>query len=257
MTPLIAEMVKIIPPDIVADLMWFDIHEAWNEKRELFTHDRSTVALQNPLPFSKCAIVGITEYDEFVLIALDAVRPEAKDSDTFGLAVSGFIRRNKGIWKILPPFFCDPRRDDIFKKDGLTIHFEDEKHEQDKNSLEAARSCLVIISFWLELLNAEKMPVYTPTKKANHAKRIRQGKKPMFDWHTVVLEPRVQKSEYLGGTHSSPRLHDVRGHWVVRGNKRFWRKPHKRGDASKGVIFHDYKLKGEKQDDAENNCYFR
>lgn len=256
MTPLIAEMVKIIPPDIVADLMWFDIHEAWNEKRELFTHDRSTDALQNPLPFSKCAIVNATAHDEFVLMALDAVRPEAKDSDTFGLAVSGFIRRNRGIWKILPPFFCDPRRDDIFKKDGLTIHFEDEKHEQNENALEAARSCLVAISFWLELLNTEKVAVHTAAKKSNHAKRIRQGKKPMFDWHTVVLEPRKQKNESLGGTHASPRLHEVRGHWVTRNNKKFWRKPHKRGDASKGVIFHDYKLKGEKHD-TERNYNFK
>jgi hypothetical protein len=248
MTPLIAEMVNVVPPDIVADMVWFDIHEAWNEKREAFTHDRSIVALQNPLPFHKCAIVGITEHDDkFVLMALDAVRPEAKDSDTFGLAVSGFIKRG-GTWRILPPFFCDPRGDDTFKKDGLTIHFEDGRNEQDENALHAARSCLVAISFWLELLNAEKIPVYTPIKKSSHAKRIRQGKKPMFDWHTVVLEPRSVKSEYLGGTHSSPRLHDVRGHWVVRGNKKFWRKPHKRGDASKGVIFHDYKLKGEKHD---------
>jgi hypothetical protein len=40
------------------------------------------------------------------------------------------------------------------------------------------------------------------------------------------------------------RLHEVRGHWCVSKTtgKRWWRKSHKRGDASLGVINHDYEL---------------
>jgi hypothetical protein len=43
---------------------------------------------------------------------------------------------------------------------------------------------------------------------------------------------------------STMRLHEVRGHWCVskRTGKRWWRKSHKRGDASLGVINHDYEL---------------
>ena len=43
---------------------------------------------------------------------------------------------------------------------------------------------------------------------------------------------------------STRRLHEVRGHWCVskRTGKRWWRKSHKRGDASLGVINHDYEL---------------
>lgn len=34
----------------------------------------------------------------------------------------------------------------------------------------------------------------------------------------------------------SPRLHHVRGHLVRRDNKVFWRIPHLRGNASRGVV---------------------
>jgi hypothetical protein len=38
----------------------------------------------------------------------------------------------------------------------------------------------------------------------------------------------------------------VRGHWAVRkkSGKRYWVKAHKRGDPSKGSVFHDYQLVG-------------
>lgn len=45
-------------------------------------------------------------------------------------------------------------------------------------------------------------------------------------------------------TENTRRLHEVRGHWCVSKTtgKRWWRKSHKRGDASLGVINHDYEL---------------
>lgn len=106
----------------------------------------------------------------------------------------------------------------------------------------AAINILVIATF-LRILNEQTIStVYTPIPSKNHAKRLRQKKLPLFDWHTVIIEPKKQKNESLGGTHATPRLHEVRGHWVQRNNKRFWRKPHKRGDATKGIVFHDYKI---------------
>lgn len=46
------------------------------------------------------------------------------------------------------------------------------------------------------------------------------------------------------GAEGTRRLHEVRGHWCVSKTtgKRWWRKSHKRGDASLGVINHDYEL---------------
>lgn len=77
---------------------------------------------------------------------------------------------------------------------------------------------------------------------AVNAKRRRHNKKPLYDWHTVVVETvKSASSGTHGCTHATPRLHDVRGHWVKsKLGKLYWRKAHKRGDASKGVIFHDY-----------------
>jgi hypothetical protein len=245
MTPLITEMVGAIP-DIAADMVWFDIQETWGKMRELYTHDRSMAALQNPLPFNKCAIVGIDDKgNKFMLMAINARRPDSKEEDTFALAISGLIKK-EGMLRVLPPFFCDPHNDR--NTSGLTIHFEDTEHEKDPRALGVAKSSLVGISFWLELLNTEKVNAHTPVLKSNTLKRIRQGKKPMFDWHTVLIEPPKPKAEAQGGTHASPRLHDVRGHWVNRNGKRYWRKAHQRGDASLGVVFHDYKLKGEAND---------
>lgn len=82
-----------------------------------------------------------------------------------------------------------------------------------------------------------------PTNK----KRIAKGKKPLFDWVTVEIKPQVQRIAESSGekTGIKHRLHDVRGHWctVKATGTRYWRNHHKRGDASLGVVFHDYVVK--------------
>jgi hypothetical protein len=77
--------------------------------------------------------------------------------------------------------------------------------------------------------------------KAVNDKRKRKGKKPLYEWRTIEIKPSVMRSNSKGGTHASPRSHDVRGHWSVsKLGKRYWVKSHKRGDSAKGTIFHDY-----------------
>jgi hypothetical protein len=252
MTPLIAEMIGFFTKDkeeipFLDETIWFDITDPWNSEED-DTPEGAFLGLKNPLPFSKCAVVGRDEEGgRFLVFAMEANRPvvEKGQEGIYGLAVSGVYLQHQGYLgaETIPPFFCDPRVEDL--SDGVTVHFNDDKDDKER-ARSVAHAALLTISFWLWLINKEGVRGYKPAKRSNHAKRIRQGKKPMFDWNTVVLEPRsAQQSEALGGTHSSPRLHDVRGHWVVRNNKRFWRKPHKRGDASLGVVFKDYKLKGE------------
>jgi hypothetical protein len=76
---------------------------------------------------------------------------------------------------------------------------------------------------------------------AVNAKRRSKHKKPFYDWHTVVVETVKTAGNDQGGTHATPRQHEVRGHYVrSKLGKVFWRKSHKRGDPTKGVIFHDY-----------------
>jgi hypothetical protein len=245
MTPLIMQVVKYMQDTPVEQYAWFDTAEQWASTGEAFDHDRSLQALQNPLPFDKCSIVGRDDSNApFFILVSNAVLPSNGED---GLVVHMQILYENGLGiGVCPPFFISPaqalREND---SDGMPIYFADENDAKDPRNVEAGINALVGISFWLEKLNQNTMPTYTATPKSNNAKRIRQGKKPMFDWHTVIIEPPKPKAEAQGGTHASPRLHDVRGHWVQRGDKRFWRKAHQRGDASIGVVFHDYKLKGE------------
>ena len=58
---------------------------------------------------------------------------------------------------------------------------------------------------------------------------------------------KVIKCEHKGGTHASPRLHDRRGHSRRLPDGRIvWVRPCKVGDASRGVVFHDYQVKEQK-----------
>lgn len=84
----------------------------------------------------------------------------------------------------------------------------------------------------------------TPKKSFLNAARASKGKPPvLFDWHTVEIVPKQAKNAPLGGTHASPRLHDRRGHWrTCKTGKKVWVKACKVGDASKGVVFKDYKV---------------
>ena len=242
MTPLVAEMAALIP-DIAADMVWFDMHEKWNSIREDYDHTLTIEGFQNPLPFPFCGIVMFDEFDNRVAIGVQEVdQPPRADGTTLehkGWVIQA-LAKGKGTVNNYPRFFCDPKEQDI--ESGISILFEDKRHYDDERVIQSAKASLVAISFWLKHLNKEAVPTYRAAVKSNHAKRLRQGKKPLFEWTTVVLEPRRTKSASLGGTHATPRLHDVRGHWVMRGNKRFWRKPHKRGDASRGVIFKDYRI---------------
>jgi hypothetical protein len=250
-TPLIAEMAGIIP-DQAETMTWFDISEAWSSTRDIYDSYRALEGLKNPLPFMRCAIVLVDDAGIKTLIMVaNAVVPRSLRTDIpkTGLAVATIISRNGRVYEEFPfaPFFCDPLEDAV--PNARTIYFNDKKHDNDPIAEQAAKAGLVAVSFWLERLNDSKTlgPVGRLSKGPGFEKRVRKGKKPLFEWTTVVLEPRYSSGESLGGTHATPRLHDVRGHWVVRNNKRFWRKPHKRGDASKGVIFKDYQIKGQEQ----------
>lgn len=237
MTPLITKAVTFFP-ELAADYRWFDIADIENGTE--FTHKENMEALKHPLPFPKCAIAGVD-----------------LDGQTYGLLVSqeGDMLLVHGANTIVTFNNLRVQKDASFRfnpleetrDDGITIFFEDKRVYEHKPTMDHAQNIaainILVIATFLRILNEQTIStVYTPIPSKNHAKRLRQKKLPLFDWHTVIIEPRKQKSEALGGTHATPRLHEVRGHWVQRNNKRFWRKPHKRGDATKGIVFHDYKI---------------
>jgi len=88
-----------------------------------------------------------------------------------------------------------------------------------------------------------------PSNPANE-KRRRKKKLPLYEWKTIVIDPnevkRVRAAAAPHKRRDTYREHEVRGHWAVRkkSGKRYWVKAHKRGDPSKGSVFHDYQLVG-------------
>jgi hypothetical protein len=231
-------------PERAADFKWFDLGTL-SEDRE-FSHEEIIALVLQPLPFDKCAIAGI-DPDNFVFVVLvtKGTGDEFGDAILIEPKVQQAPLDKKGY--AFPAFWVRPSLSDA---QGMDLRFVEPKYNQDDEAIGASRISAMVLALLMEIVHKEntEYKAYTAKPKSNNAKRIRQGKKPMFDWHTVVIEPPRQKLPDQGGTHASPRLHDVRGHWVTRGGKKYWRKAHQRGDASKGVVFHDYKLKGETDD---------
>lgn len=100
---------------------------------------------------------------------------------------------------------------------------------------------------FLEVLAEAQTPTtgYKLTPNPKNPQRIKRGKKPLYDWTTVVITPRAPKGEHRGGTHASPRPHDRRGHWATsKLGKRYWRRPARVGNPANGFVFHDYLVKG-------------
>ena len=110
---------------------------------------------------------------------------------------------------------------------------------------EEARLVLGVLAKWYHSMMATKtayQPFVRPT--FTNKRKIAEGKKPTYDWRTVVIDGKVIKCEHKGGTHASPRLHDRRGHSRRLPDGRIvWVRPCKVGDASRGTVFHDYKVK--------------
>lgn len=221
MTPLVAEMAKLATdPEL---MMWFDvsdIHSGQNVNMDIIN--------DTPLPFDRCALVG-AEGDAKWLIDLQQFRNIVSYS---GLTVQGrLVTRHPG--------FTYERTDD-----GVKIYHAN-MDESDHPDVGVVRGHAAMVGAWLAALSAKSV-AYAPKARKSliNSKRAAKGKgAALFDWHTVKIEPANPQAEPLGGTHASPRLHDRRGHWrTYPSGKRGWVKACKVGDASKGVVFKDYKV---------------
>jgi len=228
-------------PHRAAEYHWFDIGEL--DEHRVFTHGEVSQLLLEPLPFDKCAITGKdSDGVVFSLLVTRGTEGEYENALCLETAIAHPQIRTEAVYE--PAFWVRPDQSDI--ESGLELQFVDPKTRADAHAAESSRQSAMVLAVFLELVHTkDAYTMYTPLPSSSNNKRIRQGKMPLFSWHTVIIEPPKQKMPEQGGTHASPRLHDVRGHWVNRNGKRFWRKPHQRGDASLGISFHDYKLKGE------------
>lgn len=99
------------------------------------------------------------------------------------------------------------------------------------------------IGDFLSVLNC--VNVKTETIEEPHAlnkKRTRNGKVPVYSYHTLVLKSAAARRETNGGTHEAPRIHLRRGHIKRRKTGSFWWQPCVVGDRAKGVVMKDYEV---------------
>ena len=222
MTPLVKEMIKMVS---VADLdptqmQWFDVTGAI---KEYIGYDQRKYLL-HPAPYKNMMLCGKTTQGDFMLSVL---------AEPTATIVTGWIMKPTG-YKTLGTFLFaehngEPKTGEVDKPID----------PQDQSMM-----CAIVAMFYASL----DMPVeaYVPAVKDTFTNRrkIKEGKLPFYDWHTVLIEPPKPQAESRGGTHASPRRHQARGHWrTYKSGKRGWVKECWRGDASKGTVFKDYELK--------------
>ena len=231
-TPLIRSTMRYMAEANVdpVEMHWFDA-------TGMFT-DRTHVD-QNPLheyrpPFEKCMVVfqGKTTSGKLMEMFMTVVGSDPEE----GIVLSVW-RAPSGQRPVRSPLM-------VYIVDGGLVRYgpvEEHEHIDEKE----AQMILGFVSAWYESLS-RRCEAYVPSvaKTFTNTRKIAQGKVPTYDWTTVEIEPAAPKKDHHGGTHASPRQHDRRGHIRrLRTGKNVWVKACKVGDASKGFVFHDYKIK--------------
>jgi hypothetical protein len=114
--------------------------------------------------------------------------------------------------------------------------------EQEKQN--ATNSMLTVLEF-IEALSCSNVS-YRPTTKIDeqvNARRIRDGKVPLYETHTLFIETpnKTTKGDSLGGHHRSPRQHLRRGHIRrLPSGRKVWVNSAVIGRSENGVIKKDY-----------------
>ena len=218
MTPLIQKAVKFAPEPETA--LWFDVGQM-----------SSTSAMKVPaeflmnLPSQRTGIAGLdTSGKDFMLMLTKG---------DYSVTVSGCSMYHGG--KYFPPYTY------VSTNDGFKVYTGDKRITTD----DVKPVHRMVLAVMIKL--AEHSQGYKPTPQRTfiNQKRHAKGKTALtFDWHTVVIEPPKKKNDPQGGTHASPRRHQVRGHWrTYKSGKRGWVNECWKGDATKGTVFKDYKIK--------------
>ena len=218
MTPLVRKAVKFAPEPETA--LWFDVG-----RMDAAQETKVPAEFLMHLPSKRTGIVGLDTGGRDFAIWLS----QGDGSVTVG----GCSMWHGG--KYFPPYayILDGDEFKIYRK-GEEITLEDIKPVH-----------RMVLAVMIKL--AIKTEGYRPTPQRTfiNQKRRSKGKPALtFDWHTVMVEPPKQKNDPQGGTHATPRRHQVRGHWrTYKSGKRGWVSECWKGDASKGVVFKDYQIK--------------
>jgi hypothetical protein len=109
------------------------------------------------------------------------------------------------------------------------------------------------VEYMRRVMDADRpVKAYAPldTKPASNAKRIRKGKRPIFEWKVIDVTAKVEDAEPTTshGTHASPRRHKRRGHYRhYMDGRKVWIKEMMVGRIEFGYIHHSYEAKEAKK----------
>lgn len=219
MTPLIQEFVAADPENAV-NHMWFDMTSLYRRDQVV-----DSEIVSRPLPYPKVALVCAYEDKRLALF----VFREGEITGVAGLQLVGHRVQD------IPAFLY------VVDDDGVKVQHKDGSPFDYRTS--PATGAVAFISLFLQSLDTAPAVGYQPVRRANWAKKIRQGRAPSYDWTTVTIEPPTPKAAPQGGTHAPPRWHERRGHWrTTKAGKRVWVRHCEVGDKARGAVFHDYKI---------------
>ena len=219
MTPLISELIKFAPdPELYH---WFDVGDLPLDGE--FVNDDEMFCL----PYQRTVVVGRDADGSKFMLALIG--------GTESVAVGGLLFVGAYPQDIEPFSY-------INTPEGTRIY--GVKDTPPKRA-QYMPTMAIVSTFLRGLQKPTQAHVPVARKSLINSKRAAKGKGPvLFDWRTVEVAPITEKMPHQGGTHASPRLHNRRGHWrtMKKTGKRVWVRDCKVGDASKGVVFKDYKI---------------
>ena len=224
-TPLIREGMSLMLDGKLdpVDFMWFDI------STDKSPDVGSGILTESRPPFDRCVVMYRSKVNDSMMCVFG-------DDPSKGVIASAWMGPVGKKPTSIPPMV-------YVVKDGI-INYGASDPEIPISEPEA-KAVLSLIALWYRML-ASSQTAYRPevAPTFTNRRKIAQGKKLSYDWHTVVIEPQQPKSASMGGTHASPRLHDRRGHLrKYKSGKTGWVKNCKVGNASLGTVFHDYEVR--------------
>ena len=217
MTPLIQKAVRFSPEPESA--MWFDVGQMPAAQEQRIPAD--TVM---HLPFPRTGIAGLDASGKDFCLWL----VQGENSVT----VSGGSMWHKTYFE---PYAY------VQHDKGISLYRKNKEVTYDE-LMPVHRMVIATLS---KLANASTGYKATPKDTFINKKRAAKGKSAIsYDWTTVEIGPKQEKTIPQGGTHASPRWHERRGHWRKHpSGKQVWVKNCQVGNASLGSVFKDYVVK--------------
>lgn len=176
-----------------------------------------------------------------------------------GFMVYVFGTDQNGDWNISNwSYYVSPNhKQDTYLGDGCytfetLILYTGEYEYVRKQQLTPSHQTLSMVNLCLMLLNCMNITTETiPAPDKLNKKRKKQGKQPLFSYHTLVIKPVGKRQESIPKHLWENRIHLQRGHFKTYTDEkplfghitgRFWWQPHVRGRNKDGIVMKDYKV---------------